>query len=199
MITPAPVWWVSVTGAPQPSLGSIPQHQLCCPKVDWFQTLLGWLQENALAVSYLITRGNQSPLQGIFESLAFLLPVSLTPSAAEHFWSPCQVIPWSQITTAEQLQFDFPLCFCKILIEKLIKFGVYEQTVGWTENWLNRWAQRIVISGTKSSWGSVASGVSWGVNTRSSHISSNLQMMQIYINDVEGGTGSSLSKVADDM
>ncbi|KAK4824558.1 hypothetical protein QYF61_016676 [Mycteria americana] len=32
----------------------------------------------------------------------------------------------------------------------------------WTENWLNRWPQRVVISSTKSSWKSVTTGVPLG-------------------------------------
>ena len=67
-------------GAPQPSLGSMPQHQLCCPKVDPEPGIPGWLQDNTVAVSYLITQGNFTPLQGVVLSLAFLLPASLTPS-----------------------------------------------------------------------------------------------------------------------
>ena len=37
----------------------------------------------------------------------------------------------------------------KILIEKLLMYRLDEQKVRWTENWLNRWTQRVVISGIK--------------------------------------------------
>ncbi|KAK4806885.1 hypothetical protein QYF61_012606 [Mycteria americana] len=40
----------------------------------------------------------------------------------------------------------------KILIDKVMKYGLDEQTVRWAENWMNGRAQRVVISGTKSSW-----------------------------------------------
>ena len=40
----------------------------------------------------------------------------------------------------------------KILKEKLVKYGLDEWTVRWTENWLKGLAQRVVISGMKSSW-----------------------------------------------
>ncbi|KAK4829841.1 hypothetical protein QYF61_006851 [Mycteria americana] len=32
---------------------------------------------------------------------------------------------------------------CKIFIDKLLMYGLDEQTVRWTENWLNGWAQRV--------------------------------------------------------
>ncbi|GAB0180651.1 mitochondrial enolase superfamily member 1 [Grus japonensis] len=39
----------------------------------------------------------------------------------------------------------------KVLIGKLLMYGLDEQTVRWIENWLNGWAQRVVISGATSS------------------------------------------------
>jgi len=38
------------------------------------------------------------------------------------------------------------------LIGKLRKSGLYEWSVRWIENWLNGRTQRVVISGTESSW-----------------------------------------------
>ena len=67
------------------------------------------LQDNAAAVSSVLTKGNCTPLQGVLLSLASLLPATFTPSAFGPSCPPCQIIPWSQITTAEQLQFEFPL------------------------------------------------------------------------------------------
>lgn len=41
---------------------------------------------------------------------------------------------------------------CKILVKKLMKNVLDEQTVRLIENWLNGHAQRDVISGTEYSW-----------------------------------------------
>ena len=49
----------------------------------------------------------------------------------------------------------------KIFIEKVMKYGLDEQTVKWTENWLNGRAQSVMISSTKSGWRWVTS-VHWG-------------------------------------
>jgi len=57
----------------------------------------------------------------------------------------------------------------KILINKLLR-GLDEQTVRWIENWLNVWAWRVMISGTKASWRPIASSVPPRVNTGSSPV-----------------------------
>ncbi|PKU44044.1 rna-directed dna polymerase from mobile element jockey- hypothetical protein [Limosa lapponica baueri] len=75
----------------------------------------------------------------------------------------------------------------KILRDKLLKYGLDEQPGRWVENWLNDQAQRMVISGTKSSWKPVTSNVPWG-----------LILFIIFINDVGGDAEHTLSRFADD-
>lgn len=39
-----------------------------------------------------------------------------------------------------------------VLIDKFLKYGSDKWTVTWAENWLNYWAQSVVVSSVKSSW-----------------------------------------------
>ncbi|KAK4818016.1 hypothetical protein QYF61_004129 [Mycteria americana] len=72
----------------------------------------------------------------------------------------------------------------KILIEKLLMYGLDKQTVRWAENRLSGCGQRLVMSGTKSSWrpASILSPV----------------LFNIFINDLDDGAECTLSKFAGD-
>ena len=83
----------------------------CWLRKTWTWQKLAWLLEGwplhpaHLEVSQARWRwGNFPPWHGVLLALAFLLPACLTASRP-----PCQIIPWSQMTTAERLHLEFPL------------------------------------------------------------------------------------------
>ncbi|PKU31592.1 rna-directed dna polymerase from mobile element jockey- hypothetical protein [Limosa lapponica baueri] len=79
----------------------------------------------------------------------------------------------------------------KILIQKLMKYGLDEQTVRWIENWLNGWAQTVAIGSTKSSSTTMTSSVPQGSILGPDLFSS-------FINDLDDGPRCTLSKFVDD-
>ncbi|NXX46622.1 PO23 protein, partial [Tricholaema leucomelas] len=45
------------------------------------------------------------------------------------------------------------------LLSKLAARGLDRGTLCWVKNWLDSWAQRVMVNGATSSWQSVTSGV----------------------------------------
>lgn len=98
--------------------------------------------------------------------------------------SPCDII-----------YMDFQKAFDKVphkrLLKKLRKHGISGKLMNWIEAWLSNRKQRVVLKGQSSEWEEVVSGVPQG------SVLGPLLFI-IFINDIESGILSTLSKFADD-
>ena len=102
---------------------------------------------------------------------------------------------FDQTKAVDIIYLDFQKAFDKVphrrLLAKLDAHGIRGNLLRWLQAWLTNRRQRVVVKNTKSDWSPVASGVPQGSVLGP-------VLFLIYVNDMDAGVLSRISKFADD-